>query len=255
MHGFCPLASGSKGNAIYFGSKEAKLLIDAGLSGRSTEQKLALLGVRLDEIDAIVISHDHTDHIHGLKTLALRHQLPVFANMETAKSIYHILKECPKFHIFETGEPFEFRDIRIHPFSIQHDTVDPVAFTLQTDKTKVGICTDLGFPTTLVKRHLRDCDYLYLEANHEPAMVHACSRPMVYKQRVLSRQGHLSNESCALLLKELLHSNLKHVHLAHLSEECNLPQRALERVREQVGDALPISIAWQDRLGEAIAFS
>ncbi|MBS0624076.1 MAG: MBL fold metallo-hydrolase [Verrucomicrobia bacterium] len=254
MYGFCPLASGSKGNCIYFGSKKTKLLIDAGLSGRATAQKLASLDITLEDIDAILISHDHVDHIQGLKTLALRHNIPILANAETAKSIYQILKECPQFKIFETGEPFEFQDVFIHPFSVQHDTVDPVAFTLQVDKIKVGICTDLGFPTTLVKKHLRDCDYLYVEANHEPSMVHACSRPMVYKQRVLGRNGHLSNEACAELLSEVVHSDLKHIYLAHLSQECNLPQRALERVRARIGDTLPISIAYQEHGAEATAF-
>lgn len=254
VSGFCPLASGSKGNCIYLSSAKTKILIDAGISGRATEKKLAQLGVSLGQIDAIVISHDHIDHIQGLKTLALKHNIPVFANAETAKSIYQILKECPRFKIFETGEPFDFHDLRIHPFSIQHDTVDPVAFTIHVDGLKVGICTDLGFPTTLVRAHLRDCDYLYVEANHEPAMVHACSRPMIYKQRVLSRNGHLSNEACADLLGDVIHAGLKHVHLAHLSQECNRPERALERVRAKIGTSISVSIASQDEIGTAIAF-
>lgn len=235
MYGFCPLASGSKGNSIFFGSKNTKILIDAGISGKATKQKLEELQINIDQIDAILISHDHSDHIAGLKVLAMNHHIPILANGETAKGICQLLGGCPHFKIFETGERFEFGDLMIHPFSIQHDTVDPVAFTIQVDGLKIGICTDLGYPTTLVRNHLKGCDYLYLEANHEPAMVHACSRPMVYKQRVLSRNGHLSNEACASLLAEVMHDGLKHVHLAHLSQECNSPMHALTAVRKKIG--------------------
>lgn len=252
--GFCPLASGSKGNCLYFGTKKTKILIDAGLSGRATEKKLSEIGVALDEIQAILISHEHTDHVQGLKTLAFRYGIPVLANSETAKGIYGIFHDCPTFKIFTTGEPFSFGDIEIHPFSIQHDTADPVAFTLKVDSLKIGVCTDLGFATTLVRTHLKECDYLYVEANHEPSMVHASSRPLVYKQRVLGRSGHLSNEACASLLADVLHSKLKHVHLAHLSQECNSPKTALSIVKEKIGNEIPVSIAPQDQIGEAIWF-
>ncbi|MCH9608740.1 MAG: putative metallo-hydrolase YycJ [Chlamydiales bacterium] len=254
MIGFCPLASGSKGNSIFLGTEKTKILIDAGLSGRATEKKLAQIGVKIEEIDAILISHDHSDHIQGLKVLALKRGIPVLANMETAKGIYSTLGQCPQFTIFQTGETFNFQDIEIHPFSIQHDTADPVAFTLKFDNLKLGICTDLGFPTTLVRSHLKECDYLYVEANHEPAMVHACSRPMTYKQRVLGRSGHLSNEMCADLVADVLHDGLRHIHLAHLSEECNNPDRALTSVKERINGAVPISIAPQDQIGEVIHF-
>jgi len=257
VKGFCPLASGSKGNSIFFGSSETKILIDAGLSGRATTARLAEIGVELSEIEAILITHDHSDHIQGLKTLACKFGIPVLANAETAKGIYALLGICPKFHIFTTGESFQFKDLKIHPFSIQHDTPDPVAFTIETGGVKVGFCTDLGFATTLVKKRLEGCDYLYIEANHEPHMVHACNRPMVYKQRVLSRSGHLSNAACADLLAELVHDELKHIHLAHLSQECNNPQTAIDTVKkrlEALGRDIKVSIAPQEKVGDAIHF-
>ncbi len=254
MEGYCPLASGSKGNSLYFGTKKTKILVDAGISGKATTRKLAELGVELEEIQAILITHNHTDHIQGLKTLAFRYGIPVLANSETAKAIYATFGECPKFKIFTTGESFTFEDIEIHPFSIQHDTPDPVAFTLKYEGVKVGVCTDLGYPTTLVRTHLQECDYLVLEANHEPSMVHACARPMVYKQRVLGRSGHLSNEACASLLEEVMHPKLKHIHLAHLSEECNAPQTALERVKEKIGNAVPVAIAPQHEIAKRVLF-
>jgi Metal-dependent hydrolases of the beta-lactamase superfamily I len=257
MIGFCPLASGSKGNCLYFGTENTKILIDAGLSARMTAERLAEIGVSLEGIDAILITHEHTDHIKGLETLACKMNIPVFANSETAKAICHFLKARPKFKIFSTGETFEFGDLEIHPFTIQHDTLDPVAFTIKTRGLKVGICTDLGFATSLVTHALKECDYLYLEANHEPTMVHASSRPMIYKQRVLSRQGHLSNEQCATLLADILHGKLKHIHLAHLSSECNAPAVALKKIEETLtakGFSVECSIAHQDRPSRPILF-
>jgi phosphoribosyl 1,2-cyclic phosphodiesterase len=257
MQGFCPLASGSKGNAIFFGTKNTRILIDAGISAKIVADRLDEIGVALSDIDAILITHEHTDHIRGLSTLAFRHKIPVFANSDTAKAIVEILGEAPRFKIFSTGETFEFGDIEVHPFSIQHDTLDPVAFTIKTGQLKTGFCTDLGFATTLVKNHLQNCDYLYIEANHQPSMVHACSRPQIYKQRVLSRQGHLSNEQCAELLAEVAHKNLKHIHLAHLSEECNNPTLALEIIMKkllELGHPIETSIAFQYSISKPIIF-
>lgn len=255
--GFCPLASGSKGNSIFLSTQNTKILIDAGLSGKATKVKLEEIGVDIGEIDAVLVTHEHTDHIQGLKVLACKMGIPVFANSETAKGIVEAFHDCPKFKIFSTGETFCFKDLEIHPFSIQHDTLDPVAFTIRFDGIKLGFCTDLGFATSLVQNRLQECDYLYLEANHQPSMVHACSRPMIYKQRVLGRTGHLSNEDCGNLLARIAHPGLKHVHLAHLSSECNTPETALGVIRgilEARGIRLDMCVAPQEKIGKSIHF-
>lgn len=257
MKGFCPLASGSKGNCIYLGTERVKILIDAGISGKATVERLAQIGVSIEDIDAILITHEHSDHITGLKVLAYKKGIPVFANSETAKGIINSFRASPKLKIFSTGETFEFGDLEIHPFTIQHDTLDPVAFTIKTPDLKLGFCADLGFATTLVRNQLRDCDYLYVEANHEPSMVHASARPMVYKQRVLSRTGHLSNAACADLLCDVAHHKLKHVHLAHLSSECNSPDTALRVIKEiliEKGIDLEMCVAPQHSISKAIYF-
>jgi phosphoribosyl 1,2-cyclic phosphodiesterase len=257
MKGFCPLASGSKGNCIYLGTDNTKILIDAGLSAKAISNKLQQINVNVADIDAILVTHEHSDHIQGLKVLAYRMGIPVLANTETAKGIVESFHDCPKFKIFSTGETFEFGDLEIHPFSIQHDTADPVAFTIKIGSMKLGFCTDLGFVTSLVTNKLRDCDYLYVEANHQPSMVHASSRPMVYKQRVLGRTGHLSNEACANLLTDVAHSGLKHVHLAHLSSECNSPEMALKVIKEILeakGISLEMCIAPQEMISKPIYF-
>jgi phosphoribosyl 1,2-cyclic phosphodiesterase len=164
----------------------------------------------------------------------------------------------PKFKIFSTGESFQFREVKVHPFSIQHDAIEPVAFTFNMGALKLGVCADLGFASTLVIQRLKECDYLYLEANHEPSMVHSCPRPAVYKQRVLSRQGHLSNSESAEVLSQVYHSSLKHVYLAHLSSECNTPNLALDTVRgllDKEGKSLSLSVSLQNEISEPICFS
>lgn len=257
MKGFCPLASGSKGNCIYLGTERTKILIDAGISAKSIRLRLSEINVDLSEIDAILVTHEHSDHILGLKTLALKLGIPVIANQETAKGIVESIHDCPKFKIFSTGETFEFGDLEIHPFSVPHDTLDPVAFTIKVDGLKLGFCTDLGFATSLVQSQLRACHYLYLEANHQPSMVHASARPHVYKQRVLGRSGHLSNEAAGNLLAQVFHGDLRHVHLAHLSSECNHPETALEVIRgilEGHGIALDMCTAPQERISKPIYF-
>lgn len=252
MKRFCPLASGSKGNALFLEGEETKLLIDVGISFKALCEKLGEIDVDIGEIDAILVTHEHGDHIRGLEKTANALDIPIFANSETAKGALQEMKSRPRFKIFSTGESFEFGEMEIHPFSVQHDTLDPVAFTIRLGGVKLGICADLGFVSTLVRAHLIECDYLYLEANHEPSMVYACSRPAVYKQRVLGRQGHLSNDACAELLAEIDHPGLKHVYLAHLSSECNNPELALKKVREAVGRDLSLSIAHQEKVSEII---
>lgn len=262
MLGFCPLASGSKGNALYLGTKNTKLLIDMGLSLRDLTARLASIGVSIQEIEAILITHEHIDHIRGLAALCRKWPIPVLTNKDTAHAIVDLLhvegKPCPfTFKLFRTGEPFRFADIIISPFSIQHDAIEPVAFTFDTPEGKLGVCADLGFASSLVMQKLQGCRYLYVEANHEPSMVHASSRPFVYKQRVLGKQGHLSNEESGKLLVNVHHADLQHVHLAHLSAECNAPQVAKKVIQALLAEAnkeVPLSVCGQDTISTPLCW-
>lgn len=250
---FCPLASGSKGNCLYLQTKNAKILIDAGLSAKTTVQRLAEIGVSYQDIDAIFISHEHGDHIQGLPGLLRLKDVPVITNSGSAKAISYELDISPRYKLFTTDEPFHFQGLDVLPFSVQHDTVDPVAFTIQAEGYKLGICTDLGFATSLVEHHLKGSHMLYLESNHEPSMVHASHRPAVYKQRVLSRSGHLSNQEASLLVSRLFHPGLTKLYLAHLSSECNSYDKALSTLQQTLQSRiqnLQVSIAHQDKPSE-----
>lgn len=257
MIGFCPLASGSKGNCMYIGTKQTKLLIDVGISIKTLKERLGLIGIDLGQIDAIIITHEHTDHIKGLERIASEGKIPVFVNSDTACAITSSVKKIPRFKIFSTGEYFCFGDIEILPFSIPHDAADPVGFTIHLEGLKVGICADLGFVSTSIVQTLKKCDYLYVEANHQPSMVYASERPAIYKQRVLGRQGHLSNEECSYLIEQIFHPNLKQIYLAHLSSECNHPDVALEIMQKKLNILqadTKVCIAFQQQLSQPILF-
>jgi phosphoribosyl 1,2-cyclic phosphodiesterase len=260
MIGFCPLASGSKGNSLYLGTEKTRILIDAGISLKDLTERLGKIGVAVDTLDAVLITHEHIDHIRGLAVLCRKYGIPVFANKETAKAIVAAFSKTsfmPKFKIFSTGENFQFDDIKVHPFSIQHDAIEPVAFTFEVDALKVGVCADLGFASTIVLHQLQNCDYLYLESNHEPSMVHSSSRPLVYKQRVLGRLGHLSNQESAAVLSHVHHERLKHVYLAHLSSECNNPTLALKIMRDRMlkeEKEVNITVSPQDEISQPVYF-
>lgn len=251
-----PLASGSKGNAFLLETSDTKVLLDCGLSTKALQERLKKIGVRLDQLHAILITHEHFDHIQGLKVIG-KSEIPVFCNKETAKGIYHALQVKPKFKIFSTNESFSFRGIQFHPFSIQHDTLDPVGLVLEVGEKKIGVCTDLGMATSLVRAKLKGCDLLVLEANHDPEMVQLSNRSERYKTRVQSQVGHLSNQQCAELLKSLLHKKLQAVVLSHLSQECNRNELVIRTIQSWIAkeDLCPLLIASQEKVSESISLA
>ena len=252
---FCPLSSGSKGNSVLLKTAQATVLFDAGLSARNLKNKLEQFNIELSEIDAIFISHEHHDHTAGVRLLGTTHTIPIIANYLTAEAIVDEIGECPRLKIFTTDEPFDFLDLHILPFSIRHDGIDPVAFTVETEGKKIGICTDLGLVTKTVLHNLSSCDLLYIEANHQVEMVHASSRNDLYKRRVLSTIGHLSNEQAGQTIVSVASEKLQMVYLAHMSLECNTPQKALQTVSEILDKnsmKVPLRLAEQQKTAEAL---
>ena len=244
---FCLLASGSKGNAIHVSDGETALLFDAGLSGVDIERRMAARGLDPKDLDAIVVSHEHHDHIQGVGVLSRRFDLPVYISRETEKAAYRLgkLKET---RYFVCGTSFDLRRLRIHPFSIAHDADDPAGFTVSRGDVKIGIATDMGVATGMVRIHLKGCSALVLEANHDPEMLVNGPYSWPLKQRIQGRTGHLSNPDTMALLKELANDRLREVVLAHLSETNNTPEKALATVGPALcGRSTHLQAACQDR--------
>ena len=242
----CVLGSGSKGNCTYVESPEARILIDAGLSAREIERRLHQVDRSPAELDGVMISHEHSDHIHGVGALARRYKLPVYANHATWQRAQHLVGRVNEVHEFCTGSPFRLKDLLIDPFSLPHDADDPVAFRLVWRRRSLAVVTDLGFPSQLVRERLRGCHLLLLESNHDESMLKAGPYPWPLKQRIGGKSGHLSNVQSSQLLREVLHDELEHVILGHLSEINNRPDLACLVAQDSLGSrGTQVSIALQ----------
>ncbi len=251
----CVLASGSRGNSIYMSSGETAVLFDAGLSGVEIERRMKHQGLDPRSLDAIVVSHEHGDHIRSVGVLARRFGLPVHIASETLNAAGAAIGSLQITRLFECGMPFQINDLEIHPFAVSHDAASPAGFTIRTSRAKIAIATDMGIATGMVRQHLKDCTHLVLEANHDPVMLERGPYPWPTKQRIKGRTGHLSNEAAKELLMDIIHQELKHVILAHISETNNTPDRALSVVAEQCGRfPAKFSVAFQDASGETLQF-
>ena len=197
----CVLGSGSKGNSTLVATEKTRLLVDAGLNRRETYARLASVGERTDGFDAILISHEHIDHVNGLRLLGIDWKAPIYITCLTHDVISWDPKLCA-FELFTPGEKFIVGDIEVTPFSIPHDATDPVAFTLESAGIKIGVVTDLGYVHEVVKQRVKGCHCLIFESNHDLDMLKVGPYPWHVKQRVMSRQGHLSNLATAGFLTE-----------------------------------------------------
>lgn len=221
----CVLGSGSRGNAAWVATEKTRLLIDVGLSRREIFSRLTAIGERPETCTAILISHEHTDHISGLPRVALELKCPLFLTPATREALPSKL-EIKSCEFFTAGEKFAVGDIEISPFSIPHDAADPVAFTLEAEGIKIGLVTDLGYIPELVKQRVRGCNALIFESNHDLEMLKIGPYPWQVKQRVMSRQGHLSNLTTAEFLSGEYDGSAQVLVLAHLSETNNHPEIA-----------------------------
>jgi phosphoribosyl 1,2-cyclic phosphodiesterase len=243
----CVLASGSRGNAVYISDGADTVLFDAGLSGIELERRMHSRNIDPTAIGTIVVSHEHSDHIQGVGVMARRFGARVCLSRRTHVAAEKTLGKIARLGYFQCGTPFKAGGFNIHPFSTSHDAADPAGFTVTRNGCKIGIATDLGIATELVKTHLANCSALVLEANHDPKMLEEGPYPWPLKQRISSRNGHLSNEASRRLLARLIHPGLQHVILAHLSEQNNSPDVALATVGQSLrGTPFTLSVARQD---------
>jgi phosphoribosyl 1,2-cyclic phosphodiesterase len=231
------LASGSGGNCTLVASSRTRILVDAGISCKETFKRLRALGEEPERLDAILISHEHSDHVYGLPVLARKLRVPIYmtgpCNDEWGCSFSDPDERArqtnvDRLELFASGRSFQIGDILVTPFTIPHDAIDPVAFTFHVEGVKIAVATDLGYMPANVREHLRGSDVLMIESNHDLEMLRGGPYPWSVKQRVMSRVGHLSNDALAEFFSSDYDGSASTVILAHLSEQNNHPEIARE---------------------------
>ena len=259
---FCPLRSGSSGNALFVQAGKTRVLVDAGLSGRMVEQALSGINVEPDSLGALLITHEHSDHIKGAGVLSRRYGLPVYATegtweaMEGKPGLDGIALQNRR--VFAADNDFYIGDLAVSPFSVPHDAADPVGFAFYNTGRKLCVATDLGHISPGWMKAVADADLLLLESNHDPDLLRCHQRyPATLKQRILGRRGHLSNSDCGKALLQLVQAGVRHVILGHLSGETNTPELARQTVCDvlsgegiQPGVDVRVDMAYRDRMGK-----
>lgn len=262
----CSIASGSSGNCICVGTESCHVLIDAGISGKRIEAGLNSVGLKTEEMQGILVTHEHSDHIQGLGVLARRYGLPLYATAGTIDAILR-MKSVGKIDesLFREVQPevaFDIGDLTVEPIAISHDAAEPVAYKFRQNEKSLAVLTDLGKYDGQIVEKIRDMDVLFLESNHDVHMLQAGAYPYPLKQRILGDRGHLSNEVCGRLLGEVLHDDVKAIFLGHLSKENNYPELAYETVRVEItlgenpysGDDFPLYVAKRDEPSQMVRF-
>ncbi len=230
---FASIGSGSRGNATLVEVGGTTLLLDCGFSASQATKRLARLGVEAAQLSAIVVTHEHSDHIGGVAALARRYQLPVYLTPGSAR--HPKLADLPGARLFNCHEPFAIDDIEVHPFPVPHDAMEPSQFVFSDGARRLGVLTDVGCWTPHIETRLSGCDALMLETNHDADMLAQGPYPASLKRRVGGQQGHLSNAQSAQLLARLDRSRLQHIVAVHLSEQNNRPDLARQALAGVLG--------------------
>ena len=231
---FTSLFSSSKGNSLLFESEDTNILIDAGLPAKSIENELKKAGKTLSDIDAVLITHEHTDHIKGAGVISRRYDTPLFMTKGSAGMVKRRVGPIDEENINYVYDniPFNIKNIEITPFDIPHDSVEPVGYIINAGKVKIGIATDMGMIMEDVVKKLGECKVVFLESNHDIDMLKNGRYPIDLKKRILSPLGHLSNEASGNIISKIVQNKTEIISLGHLSEENNLPSIALKTVKE-----------------------
>jgi len=239
MFSLTMLGSGSAGNAALIATGHCRLLVDGGLSARQLVRRLELCGIQPGQLDGVLLTHEHGDHICGLEVLCRKFQLPIYCNALTAEAIRGgSLGAHRNWRIFRTGAEFSICDITVQTFPVPHDAVEPVGYAFHAGRCGLGYITDLGYATKMLVERLREVHTLVIETNHDEKLLQACQlRPWPVKQRIMSRHGHLSNAAAAGVIEQLLPGKIERVVLGHLSRDCNSPELARGAVQALLAKA------------------
>ena len=234
---FCNLFSGSTGNCTYISTENTKILVDAGVSCARISKALAELDTNLDEIDAILITHEHSDHTKGLETITKKFNVPVYTAEKTWESMESLkIPETCKL-IFTPNTEFELGDFKIFPFSIPHDAADPCGFNLLSEDKKITLATDIGHLTKEIVSHMENSDVLLIESNYDTETLKCGSYPYFLKERILGKYGHLSNENASKAISYLCKNGVHNIILGHLSKENNFPELAYQTALNELNSA------------------
>ena len=234
---FTSLGSGSSGNATLVearprdGAQATRVLVDCGLGPRQLATRLATRGLLVTDIDAVFVTHEHSDHVGGVLALQRRHGIPVWASAGTWSRATAKVDPAPTCRIALDGQAIVVGALCLRPFAVLHDAAEPLQLTLSDGRRRIGILTDIGEPTDAVAQALQGCDALLLETNHDRELLAAGAYPVWLKRRIAGRLGHLANEQSALLLDACSHAGLRYVLAAHLSQQNNRPELALAALR------------------------
>lgn len=255
---FCSLFSGSSGNCLYVASDRTKILVDAGLTGKKIQDGLKSIGVDPSYINAIVITHEHDDHIKSAGILSRRFNIPIYANTNTWEAMIDKIGDVKKenIKIFDDYNTFEIGDVTVIPYEIPHDAAKPCGYSFVNGRVKISVATDIGYASQTVKENIKDADLILLESNHDVEMLKVGPYPYYLKRRILSDRGHLSNEAAGYTIVDILNEKIKKVILGHLSKTNNYPQLALRTVLSILemnnirdGIDVDIDIALRDKVG------
>jgi len=236
MFKFCSLYSGSSGNSLFVQTPETKLLIDAGESAKKIENALKEIDIDIREINGILITHEHSDHIRGVTTISKKFNLPVYANKQTWEAMPEVLEKVQKENqkLFDINEDFDIGELKIKAFSTPHDAANPCGFNIWYKDNKISIATDLGHMDKNIINKLEGSSFVLLEANYDPNILKCSKYPYSLKQRIAGPNGHLSNEVAGKTISYLLNSGLRKVMLGHLSKENNFPELAYKTVIDEL---------------------
>lgn len=257
MFKFCNLYSGSSGNCSLIQSDDTNILIDCGASLKKINASLSYLNINLDDINAILISHEHSDHVSGLSSISKKYHIPVYANCRTFDNINQDIPDNIK-NIFSTNEKFEIGDLQVFPFHIPHDASDPCGFSISKSNNKISIATDIGHMESSILDNLCGSSFLLLESNYEPNMLKYSRYPYYLKRRIIGPNGHLSNEEAASTISTLIKNGVKNISLGHLSKVNNFPELAYQTVMDTIisnkSDIsnLTLSVAKRDNIDDVI---
>jgi len=223
---FASLGSGSQGNCLVVDAGATKLLLDCGLSTRATVARLACLGIAPEAISAVLVTHEHSDHIAGVFKFACRYKIPVYLTRGTQDAAPTGKAGLPEFRVIDSDAVFAVGDLAVQPFPVPHDAREPVQYVFSDGAHCLGVLTDCGSITQHIVDMLAACDALVLECNHDPDLLAASAYPAMLKRRIAGNFGHLANDQAALLLRQIRTPGLQHIVAAHLSEHNNRPQLA-----------------------------